>query len=130
MSAFVCSAKHIGTVAQRVIEKFQVAGKPVSVSDFAEMMAKLNIESVEYRYDEPTDPKELSAFIAECRAAADSQEIWNEKISDARLLGAVSCFLYQSCESDACYASETYRMVQRLENFLEGNGVKSEGWSI
>jgi hypothetical protein len=130
MSAFVCSAKLIGIVAQRVIEKYQCAGTPVSVPDFAEKMARLNVESVDYRYNETTDAVELDAFVAECRKVSDSQVTWDEKISDTRLLGAVGCFLYQSCESDACVDSETYQLVKRFESFLEGKGIKSEGWSI
>ena len=124
MSAFVCSAKHIGTIARQMSDRKLIGN--LAAGDFAEDMARLNVESVDYRYNETTDLQELNIFVAECRAATENPE----KIGDERLLGAVGCFLYQSCESDACEASETYQTILKFENILDEKGIKSEGWSL
>jgi len=134
MSAFVCSSRHIAILAQRVVEKYQPSDGPISVPDFAERLARLNVESVDYRYNETTDATELAEFVAECRRQAEDPKLSNERISDSRMWGAASCFLYQSCESEACVKSETYRLVKRFEDCCESmskqNGFMREGWSI
>jgi len=126
MSAFVCTAKHIAIVANRVVGQV----KSGDAADLAEKMARLNVESVDYRYNETTSKEELDAFMAECRSLVNSKAVKKEKISDSRLLGAVSCFLYQSCESDAGVEGDTYQSLLRFENSLRAKGIESEGWSI
>jgi hypothetical protein len=123
MSAFVCSPEHIAFVAVEFANRFD----GVHAGDFAEKMARLNVESVDYRYNETTSREELDAFVAECREAVMADR---SDLSEGRLLGAVHCSLYQSCESDACMESDTYQSLLRLVDTLKAKGVESEGWSI
>jgi hypothetical protein len=59
MSAFICSDKHISTIALNAIDfdrykefKNPVTGKPFTVQELADELKRLNINSVNYRYDE------------------------------------------------------------------------------
>jgi urease accessory protein UreF len=146
MSAWVCEPKHIAVLAQRLLQRF--GGEPsihtdevVSVQDFAENLARLNLRSVAYLYRMTTAKaaKEFTGqrqgeYIAECRRLADSQEVWRERYLANRLWGLASCYLYQSCEHPDAEQDVTYKTVQQYERVLEAEckkvGWERDGWGL
>jgi hypothetical protein len=146
MSAWVCEPKHIAIIAQRLLQRFN--GEPsvatddlLSVSDFAENLAKLNLKSVAYRYNmtPARAAKEFTgqnqkAYIEECRQLADSLKVWRERYFANRLWGLTSCYLYQACEHPGAEEDVTYKTVQQYERVLEAEcervGWVREGWSL
>lgn len=83
MSAFICSDKHIATIAQ-----YFFALDPVGAQSFANSLKRENILSVNYRYKEnepitPVNMREVDALGA---------------YSVHDIAGLVACLDYQSCE--------------------------------
>lgn len=146
MSAFVCSPKHIAVLAQRLLQTFNGetpvwSTEVVTVSEFAESLAVLNLKSVGSRYDytQAQAAKEFlglskKEFVRQCKALADDQAVWQEEFSQAQLWGLASCFLYQSCEHDGAETDLTYRSVVEYEKVLEAYckraHVEREGWGL
>jgi len=140
MSAFVCNPKTVGTIAQAVVTHFapfEIDGKAATPESFAEGMAMVNLESVGYRYRMTLEQtaqdfmaQSVSEYLQECGEAVSNPK----DVPVNRLLGAVSCWLYQSCESDACVESEVYQTVKKYEDILEHRcqqaGLQCEGWEL
>lgn len=136
MSAFVCTPKHVGVVAHSLVERYH--GSDESAGEFAEAMAKVNLESVAHHYGMSSvqASKEFAGltrkeYIRQCREAADTK---SNEFSEERLWGLASCYLYQSCESDTCVNSATYQTVLKmevvLENVCQSQGIRRDGWSL
>ena len=83
MSAFICSDKHIATMAILLVT-------PDKVQDFANKLKQINIDSVNYRYNEKT-PKRKCKLIA-------LDECFNVTMHD--LYRLYQCWDYQACEGD------------------------------
>lgn len=124
MSAFVCSARQVGVLAQAIVKAGLTDQKP---ADLAAAMMNLNIGSVDYRYNEITNNFERREWVTAARVMAEMPQA---NYSDSELLGLIGCFTYQSCESDELMAGETYQLAEKFEKFLQAKKIESVGWCI
>lgn len=117
MSAFVCNPEHIGQLASYL--KRESRDRFGSAEDIAETMARENVRSVNYRYQEDDSAKsflgmDVEAYVAECRKEA--------RFAVEPLLKAVDiykmaqCLDYQSCETSDYNQSETRKMVEWIQS--------------
>ena len=122
-----------GTAAEEIKNLFSDCNK--DVYKIAARLYKVNVESVNYRYDENTSTrfskKSLgtvvpSEFILETPEAQSTFQAYS----------SVRCWIYQSCERPDCNENKYYRAVNILSDCLEkfigtdGNGIRnSEQWN-
>lgn len=112
MSAFICSDRHIATIAH-----FVANGNLESAQLIADNLKRENIRSVNYRYNEKTRAK-----------PCDISDYWKEaSIND--LVCLVHCLDYQSCERPD-YDVVLLRTIESLLLRFGANPAKSEIWSI
>lgn len=83
MSAFICSDKHIATLALLLVPAHHA-------QDFANKLKAINTQSVNYRYNETT-PKHKCKLIA-------LDECLNVTMQDLHKL--YQCWAYQACEGN------------------------------
>lgn len=114
MSAFICSDKHIATIAQ-----YFFALDPVAAQSFADSLKRENILSVNYWY------KENEPITPVCMSEADPLGAYS--IND--IAGLVACLDYQSCEHKS-YTGELLKNAQNIIEKLGGNYRHSKVWSI
>lgn len=114
MSAFICSDKHIATIAQ-----YFFALDPAGAQSFADSLKRKNILSVNYRY------KENEPITPVCMSAADPLGAYS--VND--IAGLVACLDYQSCEHES-YTGELLKNAQKIIEQLGGNYKQSKFWSI
>lgn len=114
MSAFICSDKHISTIAQ-----YFFALDPAGAQSFANALKRENILSVNYRYkeNEPITPVNMSE--AEPLGAHSPHDI----------AGLVACLDYQSCEHEG-YSGALLAMAAQIVAKLGGEKSQSKFWSI
>lgn len=114
MSAFICSDKHIATVA-----KYFFALDPAGAQSFADALKSENIVSVNYRYkeNEPITPVRMSE--------ADPLGTY----SPHDIAGLVACLDYQSCEHPH-YTGTLLKMAAQIVAKLGGEKSQSKFWSI
>ena len=101
MSAYICSKKHIQTVASEFVKIF--GG---DVLEVANELYKENIKSVNHRYE---GSQRLSKF----KTVGKTKEV-----KDIELYKLVCCIQYQSCEHDDWKQSKAYKMLDKLEKHL------------
>lgn len=82
MSAFICSDKHIATVASHVFSL-----DPKAAQRFADELKRENIRSVNYRYNERTRFKPV-----------DMTQSAHTEYTLADAVRLLECLAYQSCE--------------------------------
>ncbi len=107
MSAFICSKKHIQTLAHYYIEFFY---EPQDICDhnlltIANILYKENVKSVNYRYNEKT-------------IAGKWKTVDNGIVKDLQyieLYKLVQCLDYQSCETNTYLTSHAKSILQALE---------------
>jgi hypothetical protein len=114
MSAFICSDKHIATVAQ-----YFFAMDSKGAQRFANSLKRENILSVNYRYQE-NEP------ITRVRMS-EADPLGSYSIDD--IAGLVACLDYQSCEHKS-YTGELLKNAQNIIEKLGGNYRHSKVWSI
>lgn len=127
MSSFICSDATIGTIAN------QLATDVIDKYDLAESMVRLNVHSVAYRYD-LTDGGASKRFtgstipqlVERCMKASDTPV----EVTADRLLGAISCFLYNAGDHDEADEDKTYQRVGNFAASLAEKGIVSEGWEL
>lgn len=130
MSAFVCSAKHIGVLAQ-AMNRWKTGVMPVE--KLAAQLAIVNVESFDALYAARHGKfSDLANFVQESKEEASKPQ---ENYSSERLWGLAQCWLYQSCESEVCENSETYKLVEKYSSFLKEQCAKQgitqfTGWSL
>jgi hypothetical protein len=114
MSAFICSDKHIATIAQ-----YFFALDPAGAQSFADSLKRENIFSVNYRYkeNEPITPVRMSE--ADPLGAYSAHDI----------AGLVACLDYQSCEHPE-YKGALLAMAAQIVAKLGGEKTQSKFWSI
>jgi len=114
MSAFICSDKHIATIAQ-----YFFALDPAGAQSFADSLKRENILSVNYRYkeNEPITPVRMSE--ADPLGAYSAHDI----------AGLVACLDYQSCEHKS-YTGELLKKAAQIVAMLGGEKTQSKFWSI
>jgi hypothetical protein len=114
MSAFICSDKHISTVAQ-----YFFAMDPAGAQSFANDLKRENILSVNYRYkeNEPITPVRMS----------EADPLGFYSIDD--IAGLVACLNYQSCEHPD-YCGKLLGYCAQIAKNLGGDKKQSKFWSI
>lgn len=114
MSAFICSDKHISTVAQ-----YFFAMDSKGAQSFADSLKRENILSVNYRYqeNEPITPVYMGA----------ADPLTAHSIDDIAAL--VACLDYQSCEHPD-YCGKLLGYCAQIAKNLGGDYKKSKVWSI
>lgn len=124
MSAFVCSDKHILTVA--AIIAHVVGDKTVDdIFEIARELRRENIRSVNYRYSE------RSRFPKNWDCSITSLNISN--LSNVDRAALVDCLDYQSSERPDYYKSHAGRMLTRAIAYYDSvnpTWAKSNLWSI
>lgn len=83
MSAFICSDKHIATIALLTVPAKHV-------QEFADRLKSCNIASVNYRYDEKTPKRKCKLIALDDCLGVTMQDL-------AQLC---KCWSYQSCEGE------------------------------
>lgn len=117
MSAFVCSDKHIATIAYNVGNFCDMSQNEIQV--LANKLKAINIDSVNYRYNEKTKKNKckLNDYIT--------------LLNRHDIAALIQCWIYQSCE-DACNIDfHAYKAL--LENYIEFYKLNSNNsgiWSI
>lgn len=112
MSAFICSDRHIATIAH-----FAANGDLETAQFLADKLKRENVRSVNYRYNEKTRVKPCNI-----------SDYWKEaNINDVFCL--VRCLDYQSCERSD-YDGVLLRTIENLLLRFGANPAKSEIWSI
>ena len=136
MSAFICDPEHIGKLA-----KFGQECDPYTFEtamEAAESMARANLKSVAYRYDDMTedtaakefgfDCEDAEAYVRACVAAS-----WGasglEPVEALKLAQSVD---YQSCEPPTWEGSHARQTVQRIEGAAIAKlpGYQEAKWSL
>ena len=101
MSAFVVPNTHITVLAAFIVRQNLSAGR--SVKEIGEILLNENIESIRTRY--PNDRMNFRGFeIDEDAAFVHS--------SPVQIVKAADCLEYQSCEHDAYWESEAYKLTK------------------
>lgn len=120
MSAFILSDKHFQVIAQYITEnKIQC----MNAQDLANRMKKINIESVDYRYNEKTRFSKVKF----------SDSIHASEYSKYDIIRLIECWNYQSCENE--FNTEYWIMAGFLFSFFtneekEKAKLESKLWSI
>ncbi len=117
MSAFLCSDRHLATIAYAVAMN---NGMDISFTqDLANRLKSINIKSVAFRYGK-------KPIIRKCCIAGNM-----ETMGKHDLAALIVCWKYQSCENPSCL--EYLTMKAYLETFvrkIDGRAVGSKLWSI
>ena len=106
MSAFICSNKHIMTVAAAYVYNIELEGiqipDDVDVLRVAKILQKENVASVNYRYKEKSRASKLEGTPYSFHR-------------HVQILAWVDCLSYQSCEHSRWEKSEAKRILTTLE---------------
>jgi hypothetical protein len=108
MSAFIVDAITIDRIVTHIVSEMpEFAGintsAPNAANDIGAMLYKLNTKSVNSRYNE----KAKAPKYTYKRAFSPSP---------VQTFKSIRCFLYQSCESDACIRSKAYKALDALSS--------------
>lgn len=114
MSAFICSDKHIATIA---VNYAALVGQPEAAQEIADALLATNVQSVNYRYQEDT-------AIEPC-----SLEEVETGLSTADLIALCNCLDYQSCERPD-YRNDLLERITAQFKANDRTGIKSPLWSI
>lgn len=114
MSAFLCSPAHIGRLAAFLHADHNHRDK--QAADIALTLAKANLASVAYRYDEREDQaaggyNTADNYLAHCMKQAVRPL---PQLPPVVILKLVSCLDYQSCELDSWPTSEARRLLDTI----------------
>ncbi len=115
MSAFICSDEHIATIVVRYGELINAT--PERVQSIADALLAINIESVNYSYNEDTkiEPCSLDEVCPD--------------LSFADLIAMCECLDYQSCELPE-YSNPLLDAITAQFKANDRSGIKSPLWSI
>ena len=105
MSAWTVSKKHIDTLVLGLIKRELIQAE--QASEIGKMLWEENYRSVNYRYGETS---ETPRYTYSARNAA--------KLSAVALRKQVSCYDYQSCETDDYNETASAKIVRKLWNFI------------
>lgn len=118
MSAFILSDKHFQVITEYIFGQHDVINK----SEFANKLKKINIQSVNYRYNENT------RFS---RVKFENVNVREYSLFD--IIRLIQCWDYQSCEnsSNIDYLTMSAFLLSHFENNdIDESRVKSNLWSI
>lgn len=117
MSAFICSDFHIMVISTVVSEHFSI-----DAQELADNLKRINIESVNYRYNEKTPKRK-------CKLNGKVDTIFSA--SDIAKL--IDCWDYQACEKQHseyfAYSSLMFRWIKENQSMIE-NCPSSNLWGI
>lgn len=113
MSAFICSDSHIATIAYYVGNHFNI-----DTQELANKLKSINIESVNYRYNEKT-------CKSKCKLVINSVPYSNDDV--AKL---IKCWDYQSCEKITCDHSAYRELLFRWVRELNAKPDNGKYWTI
>ena len=115
MSAFICSDLHIASLSKWFTDTKQIESVEITQS-IANSLKRINIKSVDYRYDE-------KSRVLKCSLKA-IKEI------DANIaLKLAQCLDYQSCELPN-YRNPVLEEIMRLSGTLRDYSFESDVWDI
>lgn len=135
MSAYLCSPEHIAVLAARLFPN-----DPEKAVRTAKILAKENVKSIMYRYDDCTTPdKACQAFlrmtyetyIAQTTALTQDETLQANALAftTPRVLGMIHCLNYQSCEHAEWKTSR--KLLDKLVAQLDANwSTEFEGWEL
>lgn len=116
MSAFVCSDRHIATIAQWYGDRFRLGES--ERQEIADLLKKENVRSVNYRYRE----RQRAGRCDLTQAAPDTQK--------PEIVAALCNSLrYQSCERPD-YIGLLLNQIQTAAMNASGGRVADDVWSI
>jgi hypothetical protein len=101
MSAFICNNSHITALAVYAARN-RIAGH-TDANAIGDILHTENVRSVNYRYDETTEPS-----FQLCERAAFHE------FSHVQIVKAARCLSYQSCEHPGYPDSEACKIVQAI----------------
>ena len=115
MSSFICSDRHIGIIALKVSDYFGV-----DCRELANKLKRINIASVNYRYNERTR-------FSQCKF---NTELDYSAYSNDDIAALIQCLDFQSCEENSAEykAFSSLLAVWILET--KANRSNSQLWSI
>lgn len=117
MSAFICSDFHIMAVSLVVARHFKT-----DAQDLANKLKAINIESVNYRYNEKTPKRKckITRIVGMVFSASDIEKL-------------IACWDYQACEKQSpdyfAYSSLLFRWINENQSRID-KCQKSSLWSI
>lgn len=116
MSAFICTDRHIATIATA----YAALVPSINAQALADELKAINIESVNYRYahhgnPEPVTPCDLGDAVPD--------------LTPPDLVALCNCLDYQSCERPDYDGTQLENIRARLAQDVR-HGIKSPVWSI
>lgn len=117
MSAFICSDFHIMAVSLVVARHFKIEAQ-----DLADKLKAINIESVNYRYNEKTPKRKckINRIVGMVFSADDIAKL-------------ITCWDYQACEKQSpdysAYSSLLFRWINENQSRID-KCQNSNLWSI
>lgn len=131
MSAFIVGPKHIATIVDAALSKrgnvydrgeFVLGVTPDKREELCAMLADENAASVNHRYNDKQEAARGFPFVP-----------YRDGTDTLKVLKALACYEYQSCEHDGWNASKARALCkwlrERLINDLPGYDA-APGWSI
>lgn len=131
MSAYIVSGRHIATLVDAALAKrgdvyergeFVLSVTPDKREELCALLAEENAKSVNHRYNGNEPAVVVFPF-----------ELYRPGNDTLKVLKAIACYEYQSCEHDGWHTSKARALVkslrERLINDLPGYD-EAPGWSI
>ena len=113
MSAFICSDKHIATIAYNVGSHFEIEPQ-----ELANKLKAINIDSVNFRYREKT--RKSKCNISDYLTIQNRYDI----------AGLISCWVYQACDENSLDFLAYKSLLESYVDFHKLDSNNSSVWSI
>jgi hypothetical protein len=135
MSAFLCSPQHIAAIVcfGPITDDYGHYSVGPLPEEVAELLARENVKSVDYRYPRDIDEQVNEVFVKECIAAA---KILNKKrpnvYTAVQVIKLCNSLDYQSCEHPGWEASNAKETLDAIVAIAIRNlpGYEAAEWSI
>lgn len=131
MSAFLCSARHIGTIAAYAFT-VRVLPTRAAARKFASDLNRLNIESLRRRYgaQETIPLKGRNSAINEALEPLSSMNIYGPEHAAAYAFALITCLKYQCDSADDSPIYRDLCTVLSIANDRRGSVVDGITWEI
>ena len=126
MSAFILSDKHFQIIADYIVSIISNKSEGrvnLSLQDFANKLKKINIDSVNFRYNEKTRFSKVKL----------NPEFSFIRYNKSDIIRLIQCWIYQSCENESHIEYQImkgYLMSLFSENEIKSADNDSTLWSI
>ena len=129
MSAWLCCPEHVAEIAKhsgacKGRNPHNGESYDLTVEDLAELLAKENVRSLQYRYPdtwesfffpEKAEPEfKVQSYLVECRNAAKGLPTLSAK----ETIGLSHSYEYQACEHEDFYSSNAYFINSEIRESL------------